>query len=95
MRKQNLKKSIRKNWQKRARVILAIFLITSISACSTLPDSLQLASPVRPVEPKLSFQNTGQHCLKDEELDALSTYILGVQLYQDQTEALINAVNNP
>ena len=50
---------------------------------------------MRPVEPKLSFQDTGQHCLKDEELDALSTYILGVQLYQDQTETLINAVNNP
>ena len=60
-----------------------------------MPDSLQLASPVRPVEPQLNFQNTGQQSLQDEELDALSTYILGVQLYQDQTEALINAVNNP
>ena len=74
---------------------LAGFLITGISACSTLPDSLNLAYQMRPVEPKLFFKDTGQHCLKDEELDALSSYIIGVQKYQDTTEAIIRSVNNP
>lgn len=80
-------------WRKRVRVILAIFLITS--GCATLPDSLNLAAPTRPVEPKLNFKDTGNHCLLDKELDDLSTYILGVRKYEDTTEAIINSVNNP
>jgi hypothetical protein len=60
-----------------------------------MPDSLNLAYPIRPAEPTLYFKDTGQHCLKDEELDELSTYILGVQKYQDTTEAIIDSVNSP
>jgi len=77
------------------RVILAIFLITATSGCATLPDSLNLAAPVRPVEPKLFFRDTGNHCLLDKELDDLSSYIIGVRKYQDTTEAIITSVNNP
>tara|TARA_R110000803_G_scaffold27196_5_gene63674 strand:+ start:3855 stop:4064 length:210 start_codon:yes stop_codon:yes gene_type:complete len=69
--------------------------MTGINACSTLPDSFNLAYPIRPVEPRLYFRDTGAHCLKDEELDELSTYILGVQKYQDTTEAILDSVNNP
>lgn len=93
MRKRKLRKSIERTWRKRAGVILATFLITS--GCASLPDSLNLAAPIRPAEPKLNFKDTGQHCLKDEELDELSTYILGVRKYEDTTEAIINSVNNP
>lgn len=95
MRKRRLRKSIERTWQKRAGVILAIFLITTTSGCASLPDSLNLAAPIRPVEPKLNFKDTGQHCLVDKELDELSTYILGVRKYEDTTEAIINSVNNP
>ena len=77
------------------RVILAIFLITVTSGCATLPDSLNLAAPTRPVEPKLFFKDTGNHCLLDKELDDLSSYIISVRKYQDTTEAIINSVNNP
>ena len=57
--------------------------------------SLNLAAPTRPLEPKLFFKDTGNHCLLDKELDDLSSYIIGVRKYQDTTEAIINSVNNP
>lgn len=90
-----MKKNTGNAWRERAKVIFAIFLTVGISACSSMPDSLNLAYPIRPAEPKLYFKDTGQHCLKDEELDALSTYILGVHKYQETTEAIIDSVNKP
>lgn len=93
MRKKRLQKNTGKTWRKRAGVILATFLITS--GCVSLPDSLNLAAPIRPLEPKLNFTDKGQNCLKDRELDELSTYILGVRKYENTTEAIIHSVNNP
>lgn len=90
-----MKKATSMRWREKVRVSLAIFLITAVTSCATLPDSLNLAAPTRPLEPRLFFKDTGNHCLLDKELDDLSSYIIGVRKYQDTTEAIINSVNNP
>ena len=74
-------------------ITLVLFLALTTS-CQSLPGgSLNIAYPERPENPKLSFEDSGGHCLDDFELKSLGIFYIDTKAYFDETEAIIDAVN--
>jgi hypothetical protein len=48
---------------------------------------------LRPVDPELSFEDVGGHCIDEEELRRLGIFYIDSKAYFDVTEAILDAVN--
>jgi hypothetical protein len=48
---------------------------------------------LRPVDPELSFEDVGGHCIDDGELRRLGIFYIDSKAYFDATEAILDAVN--
>ena len=69
-------------------------LLALTTSCQSLPGgSLNIAYPERPENPKLSFEDTGGHCLDNFEVTTLGIFYIDSKAYFDETEAIIDAVN--
>jgi hypothetical protein len=49
--------------------------------------------PIRAGEPNLGFTDEGEHCLTTPEVNNLAKFFIDVDIYQKETEAIIDAVN--
>ena len=72
---------------------LVLFLLLTTSCQSFPGEGINVAYPLRPLEPELSFEDFGGHCIDETELRSLGTFYIDSKAYFDATEAIIDAVN--
>ena len=72
---------------------LVLFLLLTTSCQSFPGEGINIAYPLRPVEPELSFEDSGGHCIDEAELRRLGVFYIDSKAYFDKTEAIIDAVN--
>ena len=72
---------------------LVLFLLLTTSCQSFPGEGINVAYPLRPVEPELSFEDFGGHYIDDAELRSLGIFYIDSKAYFDATEAIIDAVN--
>ena len=72
---------------------LVLFLLLTTSCQSFPGEGINVAYPFRPVDPELSFEDVGGHCIDEAELRSLGTFYIDSKAYFDATEAIIDAVN--
>jgi len=74
-------------------ITLVLFLLLT-SSCQSFPGAgINIAYPFRPVDPDLSFEDFGGHCIDEVELRSLGIFYIDSKAYFDKTEAIIDAVN--
>jgi len=72
-------------------LVLCLLLTTS---CQSFPgEGINVAYPLRPVDPELSFEDVGGHCIDEAELRRLGVFYIDSKAYFDVTEAILDAVN--
>ena len=72
---------------------LVLFLLLTTSWQSFPGEGINVAYPLRPLEPELSFEDFGGHCIDETELRSLGTFYIDSKAYFEATEAIIDAVN--
>jgi len=72
---------------------LVLFLLLTTSCQSFPGEGINIAYPLRPLDPELSFEDVGGHCIDEKELRSLGKFYIDSKAYFDATEAIIDAVN--
>ncbi len=76
-------------------MLSGIILASSLTiSCSTIPSGLELVHIDRVVEPKLSFQDTGEQCISTKEATSLAEYFIDARRYQAESDSIIDSLND-
>lgn len=81
--------------KKSLKMLSGIILASSLTiSCSTIPSGLELVHIDRVVEPKLSFQDTGEQCISTKEATSLAEYFIDARRYQAESDSIIDSLND-